>query len=85
MTSTTEQADLIQRIESALDTMRPFMIADGGNVELLGVDDTMMAQVKIVGSCSSCNMSHMTMKAGVEEAVLRSVPELKGIVAVEQS
>jgi Fe-S cluster biogenesis protein NfuA len=77
-----EQTELLQRIESALDTMRPFMMADGGNVELIGVDDSMIAEVKLVGSCSSCNMSHMTMKAGVEEAVLKSVPELKGIIAL---
>jgi Fe-S cluster biogenesis protein NfuA len=79
-----EQTELLQRIESALDTMRPFMMADGGNVELIGVDDSMIAEVKLVGSCSSCNMSHMTMKAGVEEAVLKSVPELKGIVALQE-
>ena len=79
-----EQTELLQRIESALDTMRPFMMADGGNVELIGVDDSMIAEVKLVGSCGSCNMSHMTMKAGVEEAVLKSVPELKGIVALQE-
>lgn len=84
MTIATQQTDLLQRIETALDTMRPFMMADGGNVELIGVDDSMMALVKLVGSCSSCNMSHMTMKAGVEEAVLKSVPELKGITAIEE-
>lgn len=83
MTTVPDQTDLLKRIESALDTMRPFMIADGGNVELVEVDDSMMAKVKLVGSCSSCNMSHMTMKAGVEEAVLKSVPELKGITAIE--
>ena len=83
MTIAAQQTDLLQRIESALDTMRPFMMADGGNVELIGVDDSMIAQVKLVGSCSSCNMSHMTMKAGVEEAVLKSVPELKGIMAID--
>ncbi|MFT4680845.1 MAG: Fe-S cluster biogenesis protein NfuA [Granulosicoccus sp.] len=82
---TGEQSELIQRIETALDTMRPFMIADGGNVELLGVDDTMIAQVKLVGSCGNCNMSHMTMKGGFEEAVLKSVPELNGIVAVKNN
>ena len=79
---TAEHSELYNRIESALDTMRPFMIADGGNVELVEVDDSMVAKVKLVGSCSNCNMSHMTMKAGVEEAVLKSVPELKGIMAL---
>ena len=81
---TTEQTELYKRIESALDTMRPFMKADGGDVELLEVDDAMVAKVKLLGSCSNCGMSHMTMKAGVEEAVLKAVPELKGIVAVEE-
>jgi Fe-S cluster biogenesis protein NfuA len=84
MTVAAQQTDLLQRIETALDTMRPFMMADGGNVELIGVDDSMIAKVRLVGSCRSCDMSHMTMKAGVEEAVLKSVPELKGITAIDE-
>ncbi|MFT4525671.1 MAG: Fe-S cluster biogenesis protein NfuA [Bacteroidia bacterium] len=84
MTVAAQQIDLLQRIETALDTMRPFMMADGGNVELIGVDDSMIAKVRLVGSCRSCDMSHMTMKAGVEEAVLKSVPELKGITAIDE-
>ena len=80
---TAENTDLFRRIESALDTMRPFMKADGGDVELVVVNEDMIAEVRLLGSCSSCNMSHMTMKAGVEEAVLKAVPELKGIIAVD--
>ena len=80
---TTEKTALVEQIESALDTMRPFMKADGGDVELVEIGDDMVAKVRLLGACSSCNMSHMTMKAGVEEAVLKAVPELRGIVAVE--
>ena len=80
---TTVKTELIEQVESALDTMRPFMKADGGDVELVDIDDNMIAKVRLLGACSSCNMSHMTMKAGVKEAVLKAVPELRGIVALD--
>ena len=74
--------DLKQRIESALDTMRPFLQADGGDVQLLDVDEQMVVKLKLLGACSSCQMSHMTMKAGIEEGIKRAIPEISSVVAV---
>jgi Fe-S cluster biogenesis protein NfuA len=80
MTAANEK--LFDRIEEALKQIRPFLEADGGNVSLVDVTDDNIAKVKLHGSCISCNMSHMTMKAGVEEAIKRSVPEIVAVEAV---
>lgn len=76
---------LIEKIETALQTMRPFLEADGGDMELVGVTDNYVAKVKFLGSCSSCNMSAMTLKAGIEEAVRKAVPEITAVEAVNET
>lgn len=78
----THSKELLQRVEASLDTMRPYLNDDGGNVEVVEITDDMVVMVKLVGACSTCPQSFMTMKAGIEEAVKRSVPEIKGVVAV---
>lgn len=77
--------DTIKQIEASLDTLRPYLIADGGNIEVVEVTDEMMVKVKLLGNCESCPMSFMTMKAGVEEALKKAIPEIKGVVAVNTS
>lgn len=76
---------LIPKIQDALDQMRPFLERDGGDVELIGVTDDMVVQVRFLGACRSCDMSAMTLKAGIEEAVKRAVPEVKAVEAVTAS
>ncbi len=78
----THNEELIQRVETSLDTMRPYLNDDGGNVEVVDITDDMIVRVKLVGACSTCPQSYMTMKAGIEEAVKRAVPEIKGVVAI---
>lgn len=73
---------LIEKIESALQTMRPFLEADGGDMELVEVTDNYVAKVKLLGACGTCNMSRMTLKAGIEEAVKRAVPEIIAVEAI---
>ncbi|MFY0685620.1 MAG: NifU family protein [Cyclobacteriaceae bacterium] len=74
-------AELEQKIENALDNIRPYLEADGGNVRVLGVDnDTLI--LELLGNCGSCPMSTMTLKAGVEEAVIKAVPEIKRVKAI---
>ena len=73
---------LIQRIEEALNSIRPYLITDGGNVELLDISDNMVVKLKLLGSCGSCPMSMMTLKAGVEQALIRAVPEIKSVECV---
>ncbi len=57
---------LAEKVEIALNGMRPFLEADGGNVELLEITEDLEVRLRLVGNCSSCSMSAMTMKAGIE-------------------
>ena len=79
---TTETEELLKRVEKSLDTMRPYLNDDGGNVEVVEITDDMQVRLKLVGACSTCPQSFMTMKAGIEEAVRRAVPEIKSVVAI---
>lgn len=74
-----------EKIEEALREIRPFLEADGGNVSLVEVTDDLIARVELHGSCVSCSMSKMTMKAGVEETIRRAVPEIKSVEAINGS
>ena len=75
-------AELLDKIESALESIRPYLEADGGNVKLLEVDPDNIVKLELLGSCGSCPMSTMTLKAGVEEAIRRVVPEIRGVQAI---
>lgn len=73
---------MLDRVEAALDKIRPFLIADGGNVKVLEITNDMVVRLELEGACGTCPMSPMTMKAGVEEALMKDVPEIKGIEAI---
>lgn len=70
------------QIESALDSIRPYLEADGGNVKVLELSDDMVLRLELTGTCSSCPMSSMTLKAGVEEAIKKAIPEITKVEAV---
>ncbi|WP_375586595.1 NifU family protein [Cyclobacterium xiamenense] len=70
------------QIELALDTIRPYLEADGGNVRVIGLSPEMVLQLELTGACSSCPMSTMTLKAGVEEAIKKAIPEITKVEAV---
>jgi Fe-S cluster biogenesis protein NfuA len=74
--------NLIEKIEKALNSIRPYLEADGGNVKIVEVTPEMVLKLELTGTCSSCPMSTMTLKAGVEEAIKRDVPEIKKVEAV---
>lgn len=74
--------ELEQRIEAALNNIRPYLEADGGNVRILEVTPGMVARLEFLGNCGNCPMSTMTFKAGVEEAILKSVPEIKSVEVI---
>ena len=76
---------LWKRVEKSLDTMRPYLNDDGGNVEIVEITDDMIVRLKLVGACSTCPQSFMTMKAGIEETIKRAVPEIKSVEAVSPS
>jgi len=73
---------ITQRIEESLDNIRPYLEADGGNVKVLEITKDNVLKLEFVGNCGNCAMSHMTFKAGVEDAIMRSVPEIKSIEVV---
>jgi Fe-S cluster biogenesis protein NfuA len=77
--------EFTRRIESSLDAIRPYLEADGGNVRVLEVTDDKVVKLEFLGNCGSCPMSTMTFKAGVEEAIRKSVPEVKSIEVVNLS
>ena len=73
---------LHRKVEEALDTIRPYLEADGGNVEVVEITDGNVLKLELKGACKTCNMSQMTMKAGIEETIRRAVPEIKEIISV---
>jgi Fe-S cluster biogenesis protein NfuA len=79
---TMEKAELISRIDSALDDVRPHLAVDGGNVEVVDVTDDKIVKIKWLGNCKNCNMSIMTMRAGIEQAIRVKVPEITGVEAI---
>jgi Fe-S cluster biogenesis protein NfuA len=83
MKLTREQRDAITvRAQDALNDLRPFLEADGGDISLEEITADGVAHVKLHGACCGCSMSPMTMKAGVEEAIKRMCPEIKRVEAV---
>lgn len=65
----------------AIDQLRPFLHADGGDMELVEIKDDATVVVRLLGACSDCSMSLMTLKAGLEETVKKAAPEVKEVVA----
>jgi Fe-S cluster biogenesis protein NfuA len=82
VSTTTENAELLERVEQALESIRPYLITDGGNVRLVEITDDMIVKLELLGACGSCPMSAMTLKAGVEESIRKAVPEIKGVHAI---
>lgn len=80
--TTIEKNELIKKVDVALDTVRPHLKVDGGNVEVVDITDDYNVQVKWLGACSNCNMSFMTMKAGIEMTIKSQLPQINGITAV---
>lgn len=74
--------ELTQKIETSLNSIRPYLKADGGDVKINNVTEDYKVQLEFVGACGNCGMSTMTFKAGVEAAIKRDVPEVKSIEVV---
>jgi Fe-S cluster biogenesis protein NfuA len=71
-----------EKVEAAINKVRPALQADGGNVELVDVSDDGIVKVKLTGACGSCPMSQMTLKMGIERVIKQEVPEVKEVVAL---
>jgi Fe-S cluster biogenesis protein NfuA len=79
---TSDKENLLKQVEEALDTIRPYLIADAGNVSIIEITEEKILKIKLLGSCESCPMSIMTLKAGIEQAVKKAVPEITAVEAI---
>ena len=70
-----------EKIEKALESIRPVLRADGGDIQLVSVENDIV-KVRLTGACGGCPMSQMTMTAGVEQAIKRAAPQIKKVIAV---
>lgn len=81
---TTEKNKLFDKINSALNQVRPYLQADGGDISLIDITDDFVVKVKLTGACQGCPFSYQTLKSGVEQALIREVPEIKKVVSVDE-
>jgi len=80
--SAVEKQELIEKVDKALDDIRPHLAVDGGNIEIVDITDDFVLQINWLGNCSSCSMSAMTMRAGVEQTLQGKVPQITGVQAM---
>jgi Fe-S cluster biogenesis protein NfuA len=73
---------LLSQVEESLDSLRPYLRDDGGDVEIVEITKEGVVRVKLLGNCKSCPQSFMTMKAGIEEAIKSTNPQIKSVEAV---
>ncbi len=73
---------MLEKVKTVIDEIRPYLKADGGDVELVEVTDDGIVKVKLLGACGHCPMSTMTLKMGIEKRLKERVPEVKEVVAV---
>ena len=75
--------DLLENVEKALDEIRPFLQNDGGDINLIGIENERVVRVQLIGACSSCNVNQMTLKSGVEMTIKKYAPSIKQVINVE--
>ena len=71
-----------EKVRIALETVRPFLQQDGGDVELVNVTDDGIVELKLTGACATCPMSIMTLRAGIERSLMREIPDVRRVEAV---
>jgi Fe-S cluster biogenesis protein NfuA len=76
-----ELKSIKERVIKALDRVRPYLQSDGGDIELIDVTDDLSVKVKLTGACHGCPYSMQTLKAGVEQAIMKEVPEIKRVIS----
>jgi len=74
--------EITGRVRSAIDEVRPYMITDGGNVELVEITGDLTVKVRLMGACDGCPFSFLTLKAGIEQAIRKKFPEMKELIAI---
>lgn len=81
--SNNSREETIQKIGEAISEIRPYLNADGGDVELVDLTEDNTVKVRLTGACDGCPFSMMTLKAGIEQAIRKKFPEMKELLAVE--
>jgi Fe-S cluster biogenesis protein NfuA len=76
-----ELLSIRERVAKALERVRPYLQSDGGDIDLLDVTEDMTVKVKLTGACHGCPYSMQTLKAGVEQAIMKEVPEIKRVIS----
>jgi len=71
-----------EKVEEALNKIRPMLMSDGGNVDLVDVSEDGVVKLKLTGTCGCCPMSQMTLKMGIEKILKQAVPEIKEVIAI---
>ena len=82
MSDNTKDKEVIQNIKKALQEIRPFLEADGGDINFIELTEDWVVKVELTGACRSCSVSMMTLKNGVEVAVKNAVPQVKEVIEV---
>lgn len=77
-----EQEDLMQRVQQALSEIRPFLNNDGGDIELVSIEDDIV-KVRLLGTCTDCTVNRMTLKSGVEMTVKKYAPEISEVINLD--
>ena len=77
-----DKTQLIKEVDAALDEIRPHLAVDGGDIEVVDITDDMTVQIKWLGNCEGCNMTAMTMRAGIQETLKNRVPKIQNVVAI---
>lgn len=78
-----ERKAIVEKIATAVKDIRPYLQADGGDIELYEVTDDLTVKVQLKGSCGSCPYKLMTLKSGVEQALKKQIPQIKEVVSVD--
>jgi Fe-S cluster biogenesis protein NfuA len=73
---------ILKRIEAALEGIRPYLITDGGNVKVVEITEDKVVKIEFEGACVSCSMSAMTFRAGIQDAIMKAVPEITKVEAI---
>jgi Fe-S cluster biogenesis protein NfuA len=76
----TKKEQILERVQHALETIRPFLIADGGDIEVIDLTDDLDLHVQLQGNCEICPMNTSTLRGGVEGTIRAAVPEIKRII-----
>ncbi len=82
MRETENLAEVKERIQAVLEHIRPYLQKDGGDVELVSVSHDGIVEVRLIGACDTCAMRTMTLRAGIERAIMHEVPQIRRIEAV---